>query len=109
MFVLFAGGGISAETETIVFSEQGYQNKTLVSRVIGTNIQIDFYKGTNSSNGPTYYDSGTAVRAYGGNYFTVTAKANGNNIKKIVIRFGSGDGSNEITTDVVTYDDGTWT
>lgn len=108
MFVLFAGGGVSAteQEETIVFSEQGYSNNTLVSRVVGTNIQIDFYKGTNSNNGPTYYDSGSAVRAYGGNYFTVTAK--GNNITKIVIRFGSGDGNNTITTDVGTYNNGTW-
>ena len=108
MFVLFAGGGISAETETIVFSKQGYQNRTLVSRVIGTNIQIDFYKGTNSSNGPTYYDSGSAVRAYGGNYFIITA--NDITITKIVIGFGSSDGSNTITTNVGTYNSsGTWT
>lgn len=109
MFVLFAGGGVSAteQEETIVFSEQGYSNNTLVSRVIGTNIQIDFYKGTNSNNGPTYYDSGSAVRVYGGNYFTVTA--NGKKITEIGIVFGSDDGNNSITTNSGTYNSGTWT
>lgn len=109
MFVLFTGGGISAadKTETIYFY-QLYENGDEVTTVEGTGITITFNKGTNS-NAPKYFTTGSAIRAYGGNYFTVTA--NGNKITKIVIGFGSpGDGSNEITTDFVTYDNnGTWT
>ena len=108
LFVLFGGGGVFAAVETITFSEQGYQNQQAISEVTGSGITITFNKGTNN-NAPKYFSSGDAVRAYGGNYFTVTA--NGNKITKIVIGFGSpGDGSNEITTDFVTYDNnGTWT
>lgn len=109
LLVLFGGGGISAseQTETITFSEKGYKNGESVTTVTGTGITIKFYKGTNSNNVPTYYDTGTAVRVYGGNYFTVTA--NSNKITNIVIVFGSGDGSNSITTNSGTYSSGTWT
>lgn len=106
LFVLFGGGGVFAAVETITFSEQGYQNQQTISEVTGSGITITFNKGTNS-NAPKYYTSGTAVRVYGGGYFTVTA--NGNNITKIIIVFGSDDGSNTITTDVGTYSSGTWT
>ena len=63
-----------------------------------------FDKGTNS-NGPKYYTSGTAVRVYGSNTITITGKS----IVKIVITFGSSDGTNEITTDVGTFATDTWT
>lgn len=106
LFVLFGGGGISAAVETITFSEQGYTNQQTITTVTGTGITITFDKGTNS-NAPKYYTSGTAIRAYGGNYFTV--EANGKTITQIVLGFGSGDGSNAITTDVSTYSNGTWT
>ncbi len=109
LLVLFGGGSVSAqeETETITFSEKRFSNGESVNKVYGTGITITFNKGT-SSNTPTYYNTGSAVRVYGGGYFIVTA--NGNNITKIVIGFGSGDGSNTITTDVGTYSsDGTWT
>lgn len=106
LFVLFGGGGISAAVETITFSEQGFDNGEAVLTVTGTGITITFDKGTNS-NAPKYYTSGTAIRAYGGNYFTVTA--NGKKITEIGIGFGSDDGSNSITTNSGTYSSGTWT
>lgn len=108
MLVLFGGGGVFAteEIETIVFSEQGYQNQQTITTVSVSDITITFNKGTNS-NAPKYYTSGTAIRAYGGNYFTITA--DGKTIKKIEIGFGSSDGTNAITTDVSTYSNGTWT
>ena len=109
LLVLFAGGGISAadKTETIYFY-QLYDNGDVVETVEGTDITITFNKG-NNSNAPKYFSSGDAIRAYGGNYFTVTAY--GNKITKIVIGFGSpGDGSNSITTNGGTYNsNGTWT
>ena len=106
LFVLFGGGGIFAAVETITFSEQGYQNQQEMGEVKGDNIKIIFNKGKNS-NAPKYFTSGTAVRAYGGNYFTVSSRDY--NITQIVIEFGSSDGSNTISTDVGTYNNGTWT
>jgi len=95
-----------AADETITFSELGYSNAQEITTVNGTNFTITFNKGTNS-NAPKYYTSGTAIRAYGGNYFTIASTSK--TITKIEITFGSDDGSNIITTDVETYSNGTWT
>ena len=94
-------------TPSIDFSLQGYSNEQAISSAtIDDNVSVVFNKGTNS-NPPKYFTSGTAIRCYGGNYFTVRT-ADGT-ITKIVLTFGSSDGSNAITTDVVTYNNGTWT
>ncbi|MEE0950743.1 MAG: InlB B-repeat-containing protein [Paludibacteraceae bacterium] len=98
-----AGGGSSEEN--VVFSAQGYTNQQEVSSYDGTNFSVAFDKGSNS-NTPKYYTSGTAIRIYGGGYFTVSSETT---ITKIVLGFGSSDGSNAITTDVNTYSNGTWT
>ena len=95
-----------AADETVVFSEQGYENGTEVSSYQGTNFSVTFNKGTNSNNSPKYYDTGNAIRVYGGNYFTVSSTTK--TISEIVIVFASGEGSNAITTDVGTYENGTW-
>ena len=95
-----------AADETVTFSGQGYTNQQEITGYTGTNFSIAFDKGTNS-NAPKYYTSGTAIRAYGGNTFTVSSDTK--TIEKIEITFGSSDGSNAITTDVDTYKDGTWT
>lgn len=92
--------------EKITFSAQGYSNGQAIVTVTASNFAITFDKGTNSSNAPKYYDSGAAIRAYGGNTFTVTSE---NDITKIVITFGSSDGSNAITANTGTYSNGTWT
>ena len=94
-----------ATEESFVFSTMGYGNGDEVTTVTGENVTITFNKGTNS-NTPKYYTTGTAVRCYGGNYFIVSCSKT---ISEIVLTFGSGDGSNAITTDVVTYNNGTWT
>ena len=91
--------------ETVTFSEQGYSNQQTISSYEGTDFSVTFNKGTNS-NDPKYYTSGSAIRAYGGNYFTVSSTTK--TIEKIVITFGSSDGSNAITTDEATYQNGTW-
>lgn len=90
--------------ETITFSERGFNNQEVISTVKGSSFTIDFNKGTNS-NTPKYYTSGTAIRIYGGGYFTVSSD---NDITSIVITFGSDDGSNAITTNVGTYSNGSW-
>ena len=97
--------GVFAADETIDFSQQGYSNQEEISSVSLTNCTITFNKGTNS-NTPKYYSTGTAIRVYGGGYMTVSSTTK--TIEKIELTFGSGDGSNAITTDVGTYDDGTW-
>ena len=89
----------------IDLTQQGYSNQEEVSTVSKNPIKIAFDKGTNS-NTPKYYDSGTAVRLYGGGYFTVSSDKT---IVKVEITFGSSDGTNAITTDVPTYSNGTWT
>lgn len=97
----------TSTTKSIDFSQQGYTNQqVIVSAVIDDYVSVTFNKGTNS-NDPKYFSTGSAIRCYGGNYFTVSSTSG--SITKIVLTFGSGDGSNAITTDVVTYSNGTWT
>ena len=92
--------------ESVDFSTQGYSNQQAITSYSGTDFSITFDKGTNN-NAPKYYTSGTAIRAYGANYFIVSSTTK--TIKKIELTFGSSDGSNAITTDVETYENGTWT
>ena len=91
---------------SIDFSAQNYTNQQEISSVsIAEGIIVNFNKGTNP-NTPKYYTSGSAIRVYGGGYFTVTSETT---ISSITLTFGSSDGSNEITTDGGTYLNGTWT
>ena len=94
-----------AASESVDFTAQGYSNQQEITSYEGTDFTVTFNKGTNS-NVPKYYTTGAAIRFYGGSYFTVSSAKT---ISKIVITFGSGDGSNAITTDVETYSNGTWT
>ena len=93
------------EEESVTFSEQGYSNAQEITSYTGTNFSITFDKGTNN-NAPKYYTTGTAIRLYGSNTFTISSE---NTLTKVVLSFGSSDGSNEITTDEGSYDNGTWT
>ena len=94
-----------AAEETVVFADQGYANGDAVESYTGTDFAIAFNKGTNS-NAPKYYTTGSAIRVYGGNYFTVSSTTK--TISKIELAFASGEGTNAITTDVETYTGGTW-
>ncbi|MBQ9640473.1 MAG: hypothetical protein IJV06_02805 [Bacteroidaceae bacterium] len=95
-----------AADETITFSDKYSSNTTMTEETVtGSNFVITFSKGS-SGTAPQFYTNGSAIRAYGGNTFTVSSTTN---IEKIEIAFGSSDGSNEITTDVGTYESGTWT
>lgn len=98
-------GESSTATATFNFPQMGYENQGEVTTATADGVTLTFDKGTNS-NAPKYYTNGTAVRAYGGNTFTISSN---NVIKKIEITFGTSDGSNEITTDIESYSDGTWT
>ena len=71
-FISFA----TAEEATVTFSQKGYANaEEVASVVIDENITVTFDKGTNS-NTPKYYNTGAALRLYGGGTMTITA-ANG--------------------------------
>ena len=93
-------------TLTFDFSGQDYENGVQYTSInADANITISFGDGDNDGK---YYNTGTAMRVYGGGHMTVAGKE-GVTISKIVLVFGTGDGSNEISTNVVTYSDGTWT
>ena len=95
----------SGDAESVDFSAQGYENQQAIESYTGTNFTVIFDKGTNS-NAPKYYTSGTAIRCYGANTFTV---ASTKTIIKIVLTYGASDGSNEITAAPGTFDTNTWT
>ncbi len=81
---------------------QGYENSQDVTEAdFNAIINAEFEEGK-------YYTTGTAVRVYNGKTFAIHA-ASGYKITSIVIGFGSGDKSNEITADCGTYSNGTWT
>ena len=94
------------KTVTSDFSARGYENQEEVVTVTDNGVTATFDKGTNS-NTPKYFTTGTAIRVYGGG--TMTVNAGGKTMVSIELTFGSGDGSNEITTNVPTYEEPTWT
>lgn len=89
-----------------VASEHYSETTEMGTEALDAKINAVFSKGT-GSNAPKYYTNGTAVRAYGGNTFTISGDKVA--IQKIEITFGTGDGSNELTADKGTMADGVWT
>lgn len=91
---------------TFDFSAMGYTNATELPATLekdGYKLTLD--KGGNS-NGPKWYDSGSAVRFYANNTLTVT----GGTLKSIELVFGSVEYDwNKITTNVPTYAEPKWT
>ena len=97
------GGQVEAQ-ETLTFSSRYSSNTVLKGQTVqATNFNVSFAGDGTSAQ---YYTNGTAVRAYAKNTFTVSSN---NTIVKVVITFGSSDGSNAITTDIGSYQNGTWT
>ena len=99
------GGEVSGNTETVDFSAMGYANAEAVASYKGTNFTITFDKGTNN-NAPKYYNTGTAVRCYGSNNFTISSSKT---ITAVKFTFSSGEGTNEITADKGSFSKDTWT
>ena len=96
----------TTNTVSVTFSEMGYSDSQSITTVnMDEYITITFDQGGNN-NGPKYYSSGTAIRVYAKNTFTVSA--NGKVIKSITITFGSGGDSNTITVDTGTLTGGNW-
>lgn len=94
-----------SETITIDLTAQGYANAVEVSSVSKAPIEVKFNKGSNN-NAPKYYASGTAVRIYGGGYFTVSTKVG--TITAIEFTYGGDDGTNTITADCGTFSSPKW-
>lgn len=90
--LLGIGNAWAAElNETITFKDLGYTNSQSVESVTGTNVTLTLDKGSNTNNGPKYYDTGTGLRLYGGNTMTVTSTAEGYSIVSITFTY-SGNG-----------------
>ena len=110
LFALIAGGNLTANAadETITFSELGLTNQqkyeSFSGSTYGLNFDLAFGSGSNDGK---YYNTGTAIRVYSGGHMTVSSTTK--NIAKIELAFGTGDNSNTITTNVGTYESGTWT
>ena len=96
-------------TVTIDFSKQGFANAQTVETVEddGGLISISFSSGTNTNYPPKYYNSGSAVRLYGSNTFTVDAE-DGSQITKIEFVFVDGY-AGDLKADVGSYTSPTWT
>ena len=95
-----------AEDITIDFSTKGYENAQEIASVEQGGITLTLDKGTNN-NAPKYYNTGSAIRCYGGN--TITASVSGKNITQIVFTFASGEGTNAITAESGSFETNTWT
>jgi formylmethanofuran dehydrogenase subunit D len=107
-----------ADEVEIDFSAQGLENATDVTTMDfrssdGNKIVVTFENGTNEKNGPKYYNTGTAIRCYGGNKINVKLNLETEVVTKVDFTFGSGDGSNELIVkgDAAegSLEGGTWT
>ena len=107
LVALFACFGLGAWADEVTWkaSEQGYSNgQEVPSIALDDNVSVALAKGSNN-NAPKYYNTGTALRAYGGNTLTFS----GGTITAIQLTFSNGEGTNEITADPGTYANGSWT
>lgn len=102
-----SGGVATTSNESVTFSDLYSTNTTLnqTTITIGTHASVIFDKGSNS-NAPQYYTTGSAIRIYGGGTCVVSTDAG--NITAITLTFSSGEGTNNITANVGTYSDGSW-
>lgn len=69
-------------TEKVVFADQGYGNADVVTSYKGKDFSIAFV-------GAKYYDSGSAVRIYGGNKMTISSSTK--IISKVVFTYSGSD------------------
>jgi len=71
---------------------------------IESGLSFSFGDGENDGK---YYSTGSAIRVYGGGHMTVEHSSK--TFSSISLSFGSGEGSNTITTNVGSYSSNTWT
>ena len=89
---------------TFDFKSKGYTNGQEVTALTIDGVTIIFDKAS-GSNSPKYYTSGTAIRVYAKNTFTISSSKA---ITKVVFTFSSGEDSNAITSNVGTFTTDTW-
>ena len=68
--ILCSVTGAWAETVTLDFSQQGYDNAEKVSSLTIEGVTVTFNDGSTPT---AYYNTGTGIRIYGGGYATFTA------------------------------------
>lgn len=105
VFATLTSSGDGETTTTLDFSQQGYANQEKVTSVEKEGIFTVSFSQGEASDPPAYYNTGTAIRVYAKGSFTVSSTKT---ISQIEITFGTGDGTNEISTNVGDYSDGTW-
>ncbi len=100
----------AATTVSVTFADKGYSNEQeITSVVVDSNVTVTFDKGTNTSGvAPKYFASGTSIRCYGGNYFTVALSDASLKLMSISLGFDTGESTNEISTDSGTFNSPTW-
>jgi uncharacterized repeat protein (TIGR02543 family) len=117
-YAVFATAAQGVGTSVADFSEMGYENGTAVTDpiILGDgeghgDATITLAKAQSSSNAPTYYTDGEAVRIYAGGTITIASTYAGANIKNVLFTFASNDveGENTISALEGTYDVRTWT
>ena len=81
LMAILAIGYSHATTEAIDFSKQKYENQQVVTTLKGENCTITFGKGSNPC---AYYNTGKAVRIYGGGSVQITSNLA---ITKVVYTF----------------------
>ncbi len=106
---------ISGGSMSVTFSEEGYDNATsmLDKSYDNGNVSINWEQGTNGSNKPKYYESGTSARMYSGNTLTISSSTK--TISSILFTFHSTNTSLALANDEpgilsdVTSSTRTWT
>lgn len=93
------------DSEEIDFSSLSLENGVAYNEPFnGGSFTVRFDKNGNTGK---YYETGNAIRVYAGGSFVVSSTSY--TIAKIELTYGSGDGSNEITTNSGTFSTNTWT
>ena len=85
LMAILAIGYSHATTEAIDFSKQKYENQQVVTTLKGENCTITFRDGSNPC---AYYNTGKAVRIYGGGSVQITSNLD---INKVVYTFAKGN------------------
>ncbi|MDY6251278.1 MAG: hypothetical protein SPL48_00935, partial [Bacteroidales bacterium] len=85
LMAILAIGYSHATTEAIDFSKQGYTNAQTVTTLKGENCTITFGDGSPEC---AYYNTGNAVRIYGGGSVQITSSLA---ITKVVYTFAKGN------------------
>ena len=90
------GGEVSGNTLTVDFATMGFGNQEDISTLTLTDgTTLSFNAGTNKY-GPKYYNSGTSIRMYPTNFFTVKA-ASGKTIASITITCSANNAEGQVT------------